>query len=74
MSFDKFILKQQYQKVKRLGDRLALIKQQIDWRPLIPLMKSVFYDNRITGGYPNTDGLIVVRSMLLQAWYKISDT
>jgi IS5 family transposase len=73
VSFDKFILKQQYQKVKGLGDRLELMKQQIDWKPFVPLVKSVFYDNKITGGCPHTDELIVVRSMLLQAWYGLSD-
>ena len=73
MSFDKFILKQHYQKVKGLGDRLEPMKQQINWRPFIPLVKSVFHDNKITGGCPHTDELIVVRSMLLQAWYGLSD-
>jgi IS5 family transposase len=73
VNFDKFILKQQYQKVKGLGDRLELMKQQIDWKPFIPLVKSVFHDNKITGGCPHTDELIVVRSMLLQAWYGLSD-
>jgi IS5 family transposase len=73
VSFDKFILKQQYQKVKGLGDRLEPMKQQIDWKPFIPLMKNVFHDNKITGGCPHTDELIVVRSMLLQAWYGLSD-
>jgi len=29
MSFSSFILKQQYQKMKDLGDHLALMKQQI---------------------------------------------
>jgi IS5 family transposase len=73
MSFNKFILKQQYQKVKGLGDRLALMKQQIDWKPFIPLTKSVFHDDKETGGRPHTDELVVVRSMLLQAWYNLSD-
>ena len=73
VSFDKFILKQHYQKVKGLGDRLELMKQQIDWKPFIPLVKSVFQDNETIGGRPHTDELIVVRSMLLQAWYGLSD-
>ena len=30
MSFDQFILKEQYQKVKGLGDRLELMKLQIN--------------------------------------------
>jgi hypothetical protein len=42
VSFDRFIMKQQYQKVKGLGDRLELMKQQIDWQPFIPLVESVF--------------------------------
>ena len=67
MSFDRFILNQHYQKVKGLGDRLELMKHQIDWKPFIPLVKSVFYDNDVIGGRPHTDELIVVRSMLLQA-------
>ncbi|OYT28043.1 IS5/IS1182 family transposase, partial [Thermoplasmatales archaeon ex4572_165] len=49
------------------------MKQQINWKPFIPLVKSVFHDNKKTGGRPNTDELIVVRSMLLQAWYNLSD-
>lgn len=73
MSFDRFILNQHYQKVKGLGDRLELMKHQIDWKPFIPLVKSVFYDNDVIGGRPHTDELIVVRSMLLQAWYGLSD-
>jgi len=73
MSFDRFILNQHYQKVKGLGDRLELMKHQIDWKPFIPLVKSVFHDNEVIGGRPHTDELIVVRSILLQAWYGLSD-
>jgi len=55
MSFNRFILEEQYKKVKGLGDRLALMKQQIDWKPFIPLVKSVFHDDKETGGRPHTD-------------------
>jgi transposase, IS5 family len=73
MSFNRFILEEQYKKVKGLGDRLVLMKQQINWKPFIPLVKSVFHDDKETGGRPHTDELVVVRSMLLQAWYNLSD-
>jgi transposase, IS5 family len=36
-------------------------------------VKRVFYDNKETGGRPHTDELVVVRSMLLQGWYDLSD-
>ena len=73
MSFDRFSLNQQYQKVKGLGDRLELMKHQIEWKPFIPLVKRVFHDTEVIGGRPHTDELIVVRSMLLQTWYGLSD-
>ena len=73
MSFNQFILKEQYRKVKGLGDRLSLMKKQIDWEPFIPLIKSVYHDNKETGGRPHTDELVVVRSLLLQGWYGLSD-
>jgi len=56
-----------------LGDRLILMKKQIDWQPFIPLVAGVYHDNKETGGRPHTDELVVVRSMLLQAWYGLSD-
>ncbi len=73
MSFNQFILKEQYKKVKGLGDRLVLMKKEIDWNPFIPLIKSVYFDDDKTGGRPHTDELIIVRSMLLQSWYGLSD-
>ena len=73
MSFNQFILREQYKKVKGLGDRLELMKEQIDWKPFIPLVKQIFNDNDTIGGRPHTDELIVVRSMLLQALYGLSD-
>ena len=73
MSFEQFILKEQYEKIRGLGDRLEFMKQQIDWSQFIPLVKRVFYDDKIIGGRPHTDELIVVRSMLLQSWYGLSD-
>lgn len=73
MSFNQFILKEQYQKVKGLGDRLEMMKQQIEWEPFIPLVKKVFHGDETGPGRPHTDERIVVRSMLLQAWYGLSD-
>src|SRR3989338_6855092 len=73
MSFSQFILREQYEKVKGLGDRLELMKGQIDWNPFIPLVRKVFYDDKEVGGRPHTDEIIVVRSMLLQSWYGLSD-
>ncbi len=73
MSFNQYILKEQYQKVKGLGDRLELMKHEIDWQPFVPIIKSVFHDDEIHGGRPHTDEIIIVRILLLQGWYGLSD-
>lgn len=73
MSFNQFILKEQYQKVRGLGDRLELMKEQIDWKPFRPIVATVFRDNKEIGGRKHTDEILVVRTMLLQAWYGLSD-
>jgi len=44
MSFDEFVLRKQYGRVQGLGDRFALMKNQIEWDPFIPLVRSVFHD------------------------------
>jgi transposase, IS5 family len=73
MSFNKYILSEQYKKVRGLGDRLELMKSEIDWQPFIPIVKSIFYDNEISGGRPHTDEIMVTRILLLQGWYGLSD-
>jgi IS5 family transposase len=73
MSFNQFILREQYLKVKGLGDRLELMKEQIDWKPFVPLVRKVFFDDTKQGGRPHTDELVVVRALLLQGWYGLSD-
>ena len=72
-SFQHYVLKEQYKRVSGLGDRLELMKEQIDWDPFIPLIRSVYRDNTETGGRPHTDEVLVVRCMLLQNWYGLSD-
>jgi IS5 family transposase len=73
MNFDEMVLKEEYEKVRGLGDRLRYIKEMIDWKPFIPMVKLVFYDNDETGGRPHTDELVVVRAMVLQSLYGLSD-
>jgi IS5 family transposase len=72
-NFEQWMMRESYEKVKGLGDRLVFVKELIDWNPFIPIVRSVFYDNNKTGGRPHTDELVVVRAMLLQSWYNLSD-
>ncbi len=73
MTFEAYILKEKYKKIHGLGDRLALMKEQIDWKPFIKIVDSAFDDNDKIGGRPHTDEIVVVGCMLLQARYGLSD-
>jgi IS5 family transposase len=73
MTFDQFILREQYKKIQGLGDRLELMKQQIDGTPFAKIVRKVFKQDKREGGRPHTDELVVIRSLLLQAWYGLSD-
>lgn len=73
MTFESYILKEKYKKIRGLGDRLELMKQQIDWKPFIEIVEDAFDDNKETGGRPHTEEVVIVRCMLLQAWYGLSD-
>jgi len=72
-NLEQWVLLESYRKVRGLGDRLVFMKEIIDWKPFIPIVRSVFNDNDITGGRPHTDELVVVRTMFLQSWYNLSD-
>jgi len=73
MTFESYILKEKYKKVQGLGDRLELMKQQIDWHRFVPIVKDAFDNGTEVGGRPNTDEKVIVRCMLLQSWYGLSD-
>jgi len=73
MDFKECMLAEAYLEVKGLGDRLPLIKQQINWERFRSIVAPVFKDNKITGGRPHTDELVIVRCMVLQQLYGLSD-
>lgn len=72
-SFEQWMLKEEYAKVRGLGDKLVFMSEFIDWKPFVPLVRNVFHDDHMIGGRPHTNELVVVRSMLLQSWYGLSD-
>lgn len=71
--FEAWLIAETYKKVRGLGDRLVLMKEIIDWKPFVPIVRSVFWNNSTIGGRPHTPELVVVRAMLLQSWYNLSD-
>jgi len=73
VTFEQGIMKQAYQKMRGLGDRLEFMKQMIDWNKFVPIIRDVFFDNKETGGRPHTDEILFIRTTVLQSLYGLSD-
>ncbi|GAB4315519.1 MAG: hypothetical protein Kow0019_15690 [Methanobacteriaceae archaeon] len=72
-SFEKYFMNKQYARVKELGDKLAEIDPLIDWECFRPIVAGM-YDNRSErGGRPNIDEIVMIKMLVLQSWYGLSD-
>jgi IS5 family transposase len=72
-SFESYILKQQYKKVAALGDRLSIVDDLINWHPFRKIVSGIYDNTSPRGGRPNTDPVVMIKLLLLQAWYGLSD-
>ena len=72
-SFTSYIFRQAYEKVNRKGDRLAKIDKQINWEAFRSIIKAMYRNDTPRGGRPNTDEVVMVKLLMLQQWYGLSD-
>ena len=61
------------QRLDELGDPLSGLKSLIDWEEFGPILEGI-YDNRTEkGGHPNYDEVLMIKILVLQHWYSLSD-
>ena len=72
-SFHAYLLRKLYQKTSRNGDRLAEAEKQLDWEAFRPIIKPMYTNDTPRGGRPNTDEVVMVKLLVLQQWYGLSD-
>ena len=72
-SFKSYLLRQAYKDVEKLGDRLAEVEPLIDWDAFRPILQGLFDNQGPQGGRPNVDPVLMVKMLVLQAWYGLSD-
>ena len=72
-SFKAYLLREIYKKVQKQGDKLAEIEPLIDWEAFRPIIQSLYTNNTPRGGRPNVDPVVMVKLLVLQAWYGLSD-
>jgi IS5 family transposase len=72
-SFDSYLLRKLYVKTARNGDPLAEAERRIDWEAFRPIIKPIYTNDTPRGGRPNTDEVLMMKLLVLQAWYGLSD-
>ena len=72
-SFHSYLLRKLYMKTARNGDRLAEAEKQLDWEAFRPIIKPMYTNDTPRGGRPNTDPVVMVKLLVLQSWYGLSD-
>jgi len=72
-SFRTYMLGEAYRNLEKLGDRLAKIKQAINWERFRPIIKAMYRNDTQRGGRPNTDKAVMMKLLVLQQWYGLSD-
>lgn len=73
MSFTTFFLSQQYEKVAQIGDRLGEVEKILDWEKFRPIIAELYHDDPLYGGRPHTNEIILLKLLILQQWYGLSD-
>ena len=72
-SFNDFVLDREYARIEKLGDKLAKIEPLIDWESFRPIIKDMYDNKSERGGRPNNDEVVMIKMLVLQSWYGLSD-
>ena len=62
-----------YKEIESLGDPLTGISDRIDFERIRPILSDLYENNTDKGGRPNYDPILMIKILLLQQWYSLSD-
>jgi len=72
-TFKAYMLRKAYERYEKLGDKLAEIEPLIDWEAFRPIITSLYHNHSPKGGRPNMDEVVMMKILVLQQWYGLSD-
>jgi len=72
-SFISFGLKQAYSRLAKLGDPLAEANRLLDWEKFRSIEDGLYDNKTERGGHPNIDFVLMIKILVLQHWYSLSD-
>ena len=62
-NFSTYIFREEYEKYKKLGDTLSNISDSIDWERFRDLISPLYKDNKIDGGRPHLDEIVMIKTL-----------
>ena len=72
-SFMNYGLHQAYSRLAKLGDPLAQVNTLLDWERFRPIAENLYDNKTERGGHPNIDCVLMIKILVLQQWYSLSD-
>jgi IS5 family transposase len=66
-------LSELYKEIETLGDPLTCISDRIDFEKIRPILSDLYENDTEKGGRPSYDPILMVKILLLQQWYNLSD-
>ena len=72
-TFKHYMLRKEYSKVEKLGDKLAEVDSLIDWEASRPIVSGMYKNQTWKGGRPNMDEMMMIKLLVLQQWHGLSD-
>jgi IS5 family transposase len=72
-SLTDFAIRQEYERIRELGDKLVDIGNRINWEGFRPKLEVLFNNNTERGGRPNIDVVVMLKSLFIQQLYCLSD-
>jgi IS5 family transposase len=64
-----FAILHEYERIKKLGDKLVEIGSRIKWEEFRPKLDAMFKNNTERGGRPNVDVILMLKSLFIQQLY-----
>ena len=72
-TFKAYMLRKAYKKIHKRGDKLAEAEKRLDGEAFRPIITPIYHNQGPQGGRPNINPVVMVKLLVLQSWYGLSD-
>jgi len=74
MTSETFGLNEAYKRVQKVGDHLSEFELLIEWEAFHPIFQDIYHNKTSKGGRPNIDPIVIIKLLVLQSLYNLSNS